>query len=245
MDMKSNSMDVNVKWMLVPAVLLIMALVAAGCSGGSDLAGKMEELESRLSQAEAENGEIKAALEQFRSEFKNIAETSEAVEELLSSSSKGFTDALRSGLRRNEELIKEKENALLQMQEELKNFQEKIAGLDENNKGVIDAMKEEVGDLSESLKQKDDEIKTLSGSLENLRTLLASLKSDLEQAVSQVKPNREMKKLIEDHHIKIVELEESLRKKSDSFNREMTRMEGDIKELRLEFSRLAAAKSRD
>ncbi len=243
--MKSDRMNLDVGWMPVPGVLLIIALIAAGCAGGSDLAGKVEALESRLEQAEAENSEIKASLEQFRSEFKDISETSEAVEDLLSSSSKDFTDALRSGLRRNEQLIKEKEDAVLQIQEELKNFQDKIAGLDENNKGFIDDMKEEVSGLSETLKQRDAEIETLSGSLENLRTLHASLKSDLEQAVSQVKPNREMKKLIEDHHIKIVELQESLRKKSDSFNREMTRMEGDIKELRLEFSRLSAAKSRD
>ena len=243
--MKLDRMNLDVGWMPVPGVLLIIALIAAGCAGGSDLAGKVEALESRLEQAEAENSEIKASLEQFRSEFKDISETSEAVEDLLSSSSKDFTDALRSGLRRNEQLIKEKEDAVLQIQEELKNFQDKIAGLDENNKGFIDDMKEEVSGLSETLKQRDAEIETLSGSLENLRTLHASLKSDLEQAVSQVKPNREMKKLIEDHHIKIVELQESLRKKSDSFNREMTRMEGDIKELRLEFSRLSAAKSRD
>lgn len=245
MDMKSDRNNSIIVWMLALAVLLFPAVTTAGCTGGSNLSSRLEEVESRLSQAEAENSEIKSSLQQFRSEFDDVSSTAETVESLLSSSSKDFTDALRSGLRRNEQLIKEKENTLRQIQEELKNFQEKIAGLDENNKGVIDSLKEEIGGISEVLKQRGSETKALSGSLENLRTLHASLKSDLEQAVSLVKPNREMKKLLEDHHIKIVELQESLRKKSDSFNREMTRMEGDIKELRLEITRLAAAKSRD
>ena len=92
---------------------------------------------------------------------------------------------------------------------------------------------------------KNVEMDGLSASLKNLRTLHASLKSDLEQAMSRVKSNKEMKKMLDDQHLQIVELQDSLRKKSDSFNREMTRMEGHIKELRLEISRLAAIKSGD
>ncbi len=243
--MKSDRTNSYTVWGLIAAVLLTLAVTIIGYTRDKSLTSKLEQVVLQLNQAKTENGEIKAELESIRSEFGNIKGTTEAVEALLSSSSKDFATALRSGLRRNEQLIKEKEDTLDQIKEELKNFQDKIAGLDEKNQGVIDSLRVDVNNFTNLLNQKNEELERLSRAVENLMTLQASLKSDLEQAVSQVKPNREMKKLQEDHHIKIVELQEDLRKKSDSFNREMTRMEGDIKELRLEVNRLSAIKSRD
>ena len=243
--MKSDRTNSFAMWVAMAAVLLILAVTIIGYTRDNSLTGRLEQVTLQLNQAETANQEIKAELEAIRSEFKNIKGTTEAVEDLLSSSSKDFTTALRSGLRRNEQLIEEKEGTLDQIKEELKNFQNKIAGLDEKNQGVIDSLMNDVNGFKELFKQKNEELERLSCLVENMMTLQASLKSDLEQAVSQVKPNREIKKLQEDHHIKIVELQEDLRKKSDSFNREMTRMEGDIKELRLEVNRLSAIKSGD
>jgi len=243
--MKSDRTNSLAVWVSMAAVLLILAVAIIGYTRDKGLSSRLEEVTLQLNQAETENGAIKAELETIRSEFKNIRGTTEAVEGLLSSSSKDFATALRSGLRRNEQLIEEKEETLDLIKEELKNFQEKIAGLDEKNQGVIDSLMIDVNGFKDLFNQKNEELVRLSNSVENLLTLQASLKSDLEQAVSQVKPNREIKKLQEDHHIKIVELQEDLRKKSDSFNREMTRMEGDIKELRLEVNRLSSIKSGD
>ncbi|MFH1964343.1 MAG: hypothetical protein ABIJ42_02270 [Acidobacteriota bacterium] len=243
--MKSDRMNSFVVGLLVAAALLIMAITLIGCRDDRNLISELEEVRIQLNKAEAENSEIKAALKELRSEFSDISGTAEAMESLLSSSSKDLTAAFRSGLLRNEQLIKEKEDTLSQIQEELKNFQVKISGLDEKNQEGIESLEGKIDDLSKLLDRNTDEMGGLSGSLENLRTLHASLKSNLEQAMALVKPTREMKKLLEDHHIQIVELQESLRKKSDSFNREMTRMAVDIKELRLEITRLDAIKSGD
>ncbi len=243
--MKSDRMKSFVVGLLVAGALLIMAITLIGCTDDRNLISELEEVRIQLNKAEAENGEIKAALKELRLEFSDISGTAEAMESLLSSSSKDLTAAFSSGLRRNEQLIKEKEDTLSQIQEELKNFQVTISGLHEKNQEVIESLRGEVDDFSKALDRNTDEMGGLSGSLENLRTLHASLKSDFEQAMAHVKSTREMKKLLEGQHIQIVELQESLRKKSDSFNREMTRMAVDIKELRLEITRLDAIKSGD
>jgi chromosome segregation ATPase len=241
--MKSDRKNSFWLWLPGSASLLMVAVTLGGCGMDSNLNSQLEEIEIQLNQAETENMEIRAELEKLHSELSGISGNSKAVEDLLSSSSKDLTSTFRAGLRRNEQLIKEKEEALSQIQEELKNFQVKIAGLDEKNQEVIESMQSEISGFSKRLDLENVEMDGLSASQENLRTLHASLKSDLEQAMSRVKSNKEMKKFLDTQHLQIVELQHSLRKKSDSFNREMTRMEGYIKELRLEISRLAAIKS--
>ncbi len=117
----------------------------------SNLNSQLDEIKIQLNQAVTENGEIRAELEKLHSELSGISGTSEAVETLLSSSSKDLTSAFRSGLLRNEQLIKEKEEALSQIQEELKNFQLKVAGLDEKNQEAIESLHSEIWNFSKGL----------------------------------------------------------------------------------------------
>jgi len=240
--MKSGRMSSVVMWLLAVAVIVALGLTLAGYSKYKDLDSRLEEVNLQLTRSQDENGEIKTELAKLRSEYGEISKTAEAVESLLSTSNKEFSNSLKAGLRRNEQLIKEKEDTLSSMQTALEEFQQNISGLEEKNLGMIQSLTDDSANLKEELQQKTKELNNLSASLDNLRTLHAKLKSNLEQVNANLKPEKELSKKQEEDHIRIVELQGTLKKRSDSFQREMTRMEGYIKEIRLELTRLASLK---
>jgi len=230
-------------WLLAFAVLVTLGLSLAGFSRDRSINGKLEELNKQLSESRQENVLLREEISQVRSRLEDVNLNARTLQSLLDSSSEEFTAALRSGLSRNERLIEEKELTLDRIQEELENFQGKVDGLDAKYLDAIDALREETANFRKIAEERSGDMETLSASMENLRTLHANLKSELEETMSHVRPSREMRKLIEEHHIKLAELQDDFRKKSDAFNREMTRLEGDIKELRIEISRLASMQS--
>ena len=238
--MKSNRSNSILVWLLAAAVLLVLGLTIAGYAWDRDIEAKLAEVGLQMTELMNENAELRAELQKIRSEFSDISRTAEAMGSLLASSSEEFTSALRSGLRRNEQLIKEKEVTLEQIREEVENFENEIAGMDEKNQEAIDSLRAETGELKKLLNNNSDAIAALSSAHDNLRTLHANLKSELEEAISNTKTSKEIRNLLEDHHICIAEIQEDLRKKTDSVNREMTRIEGDLKEMRLQINRLSA-----
>jgi len=238
--MKSDRSNSILVWLLAAAVLLVLGLTVAGYVWDRDFETKLAEVGLQLTESMNENAELRAELQKIRTEFRDISRTAEAMGSLLASSSEEFTSALRSGLRRNEQLINEKEATLERIREEVENFQSEIAGMNEKNREAIDSLRDETGELKKLLSDNSEEIAALSSAHYNLRTLHANLKSDLEEAIAHTNTSKEIRKLLEEHHISIAEIQEDLRKKTDSVNREMTRIEGDLKEMRLQINRLSS-----
>lgn len=234
---KSNSLR---SWLLAAAILLVLVLTLVGYARDRNISGNLEELRAELSQAREENREVRNDLSLIREDFRNVRSAAEALESLLASSSEELSDSIRAGLRRNEQLIAEKEDALEEIQTELKNFREKMSFLEQESRDLIAVMSNETSQFKEFQEQNSESLKELAASLENLRTLHANLKCDLEEVKGNLLPSEEMKKILENHHVQIVEIRDDLRKKSASLNREMTRIEGDLKELRLEINRIAS-----
>ena len=232
-------------WVLAVAVVVALGLTITGYSRFKDLEGRMEEVTLQQARFHEAHDELKSEFDKLRSGYTEVSRTAEAVESLMSTANKEFSSSLRAGLQRNEQLIKEKEDTLSRMQNALEEFQQKISGLEEQNQARIRSLTADAEILKGELEKKTEELKQLSASMENMRTLHAKLKSNLDQVVANLRPEKDTYKQLEEDHIRIVELQGDLKKKSDSFQREMTRMEGYIKEIRLELNRVASLKRGD